>query len=214
MRTADALLVDLDGTIVDSRLPYTRSLNAALRAVGLQPHPPAELHRYLGPPIHETLVEHLGVPPELVDEIIARYRERYAGPGLQETTAFPGVLELLHALHGRVRLALATSKVQTLAEPLLERLGVRELFEVVAAPLPDAVNESKATTVATALRRLGGATAPVMVGDRRHDVEGAAAHGVPTIGVLWGVGSEAELREAGAWALVRQPEEIPALIGL
>jgi len=53
----------------------------------------------------------------------------------------------------------------------------------------------------------------VMVGDRLYDVEGAREHGLPTIGVLWGAGSEQELRDAGAWELVSSPSEIPPLIG-
>jgi phosphoglycolate phosphatase len=52
-----------------------------------------------------------------------------------------------------------------------------------------------------------------MVGDRRYDVIGAAAHGVVCIGVLWGIGSEEELREAGAEAIVRAPEELGELLG-
>ena len=56
------------------------------------------------------------------------------------------------------------------------------------------------------LRRLGPVRAPVMVGDRVHDVEGAAEHGVPCIGVLWGYGSREEL--VGAAALIERPEEL------
>jgi phosphoglycolate phosphatase len=49
-----------------------------------------------------------------------------------------------------------------------------------------------------------------MVGDRRHDVEGAGAHGIDTIGVLWGYGSEGELRAAGAVDVVASPRELAA----
>ena len=53
-----------------------------------------------------------------------------------------------------------------------------------------------------------------MVGDRRFDVEGAHAHGLPCIGVLWGIGSEEELRAAGADALVATPGElVDAVLG-
>jgi phosphoglycolate phosphatase len=81
----------------------------------------------------------------------------------------------------------------------------------------DTDNEPKSITVAHALSALGGAeavTAPVMIGDRFYDVEGARAQGVPTIGVLWGSGSESELHDAGAAAIVAAPSEIPPLLGL
>ena len=109
-----------------------------------------------------------------------------------------------------------------MAAMLLERLGLAELFDVISGPLPSAVNEPKAVTVAQALAALDGtvgfrsdgAKSAVMVGDRSYDVIGAREHGLPTIGVLWGAGSEEELREAGAAALVAAPAEIPPLLGL
>jgi phosphoglycolate phosphatase len=210
---ADAVLFDLDGTIVDSRVPYTRSMNHALAEAGLPTHAPEDLYQYLGPPIHETLLR-LAVPPELVGTVLGVYRERYERYGLSETTIFEGIGDLLENLHGRVPLAVATSKVSTTVEPLLELLGLRGLFDTVAAPLPEAVSESKAATITTALAGLGGPARAVMVGDRSYDVVGAHEHAIPTIGVLWGVGGERELREAGAAALVRAPSEIPPLIGL
>jgi phosphoglycolate phosphatase len=214
MERPDALLFDLDGTIVDSRVPYTRCMNYALATVGLAERAPEDLYQYLGPPLHETLVEHLGVPTELVERCIELYRERYVAVGMDETEVFNGVPELLRSLHGRVPMAVATSKVSTLAEPLLEKLGLLELFETVAAPAPDTVNESKAATITSALVALGGPATSIMIGDRFYDVDGARAHGIPTIGVLWGVGSEQELRDAGAAALVATPAEIPTLLNL
>jgi phosphoglycolate phosphatase len=184
----DAVLFDLDGTIVDSRIPYTRSLNHALEHAGLPTRPPAELYQYLGPPLHETLLDHLDVPADLVEQVIAVYRERYERLGLGETTVFDGMPELLAQLKRSVPLAIATSKVSSTVEPLLELLGLRELFDTVAAPLPDTVNESKAETIATALTGLGRPARAVMIGDRFYDVLGAREHSIPTIGVLWGVG--------------------------
>jgi phosphoglycolate phosphatase len=225
MEHPDAVLFDLDGTIVDSRIPYTRSLNHALAAVGLPEREPSSLYQYLGPPLHETLTDHLGVPAELVDRCIEIYRERYTAVGFEESEAYEGMPELLRELHGRVPLAVATSKVITLVDPLLEMLGLADLFDVISGPAPEAINESKATTIASALSGLGGSAgsggdrngairSAVMIGDRFYDVEGAAAHGIPTIGVLWGSGSEQELRDAGAVAVVTHPDEIPALLGL
>jgi phosphoglycolate phosphatase len=214
MERPDALLFDLDGTIVDSRIPYTRCMNYALATVGQPERAPEDLYQYLGPPIHETLVEHLGVPVELVERCIELYRERYVAVGMDETEVFDGVPELLRSLRWRVPMAVATSKVLTLAEPLLDKLGLLEQFEIVAAPAPEAINESKAATIASALTALGGPAKPIMVGDRFYDVDGAREHGIPTIGVLWGVGTEQELREAGAVALVATPAEIPSLLAL
>jgi phosphoglycolate phosphatase len=210
----DALLFDFDGTIADSRVPYTRSLNHALAEVGLPTHAPEDLYQYLGPPMHQTLTEFLHVPAELVDRVTALYRERYAEIGPTDTRAYDGIPELLRALHGRLPLAVATSKILPLAEMLLSHMGLRELFDAVAAPAAEVVNESKSTTITTALAALGQPAAAVMIGDRCYDVVGAGAHGLPTVGVLWGSGSEQELQEAGARWLAKTPGEIPGLLGL
>jgi phosphoglycolate phosphatase len=214
MARPDALLFDFDGTIADSRVPYTRSLNHALAQVGLPTHAPEDLYQYLGPPMRETLTEFLHVPADLVDRVTAIYRARYAEMGPTETRAYDGIPELLRGLHGQLPLAVATSKILPLAEMLLEHMGLRELFNVVAAPAAEVVNESKSTTIATALAALGQPAGAVMIGDRFYDVVGATAQGLPTVGVLWGSGSEQELREAGAQWLAKTPGEIPALLGL
>jgi phosphoglycolate phosphatase len=210
----DAVLFDLDGTIIDSRVPFVTSMNYALEANGHPQREPEELLPYLGPPTRIALAELVGDDDRLIGETLETYREHYARTSTETTLVYDGIPELLASLHGRVLLAVATSKIRTSAVMLLEHLGLAERFDVISGPLASALAEPKAVTVAQALAALGGPQRPVMIGDRRYDVEGARAHGMPTIGVLWGAGSEQELREAGAWKVVSAPAEIPPLLGL
>ncbi|HET9093877.1 MAG TPA: HAD hydrolase-like protein [Solirubrobacteraceae bacterium] len=217
MERPDAVLFDLDGTIIDSRVPFVTSMNHALAAHGQRPRDPAELVPYLGPPTRIALGELLGQDEALIDAVLSSYREHYARTSTETTLVYAGIPELLRALHGRARLAVATSKIATSARMLLEHLGLADLFDVISGPAPSALAEPKSVTVAQALAALGaaaGTTRAVMIGDRRYDVEGARAHDLPTIGVLWGAGSEGELRQAGAWRIVTAPAEIPPLLGL
>lgn len=213
----DAVLFDLDGTIIDSRVPFTTSVNYALTAHGQPPREPEQLWHYLGPPTRITFTELLGDDERLVEEVLATYREHYDRTSAETTAVFDGVAELLHSLRGRVRLAVATSKIATSAVALLEHLGLADLFDVISGPPASALAEPKAVTVAQALAALADSAAvssAVMIGDRLYDVEGAREHGLATIGVLWGAGSEQELRAAGAAAIVARPDEIPPLLGL
>ncbi len=210
----DAVLFDLDGTIIDSRVPFVTSVNYTLAAHGQRPREPEELFPYLGPPTRIMLTDMFGDDESLIDAALATYREHYARTSAETTLVYDGVRELLRELHGRVPIALATSKIGTSATMLLEHFGLAACFDVISGPLASALAEPKAVTVASALAALGGPRAAVMVGDRLYDVEGAGEHGLPTIGVLWGAGSEAELRAAGAAALVSTPDEIPPLLGL
>jgi phosphoglycolate phosphatase len=120
--------------------------------------------------------------------------------------------DAIAALAARTPLAVATSKPLALTRPLLEALGLLEHFTVVEGPALDATAEPKAETIRRALLGLPAAARPVMVGDRLFDVVGAHAHGLPCVGVLWGIGSEEELRSAGADAIAATPSELLALL--
>ena len=127
--------------------------------------------------------------------------ERSIGPPQLES--FTELAELAT----RSRLGIATSKPQAYAEPLVERLGLAPHFVVVVGPDLDVDSEPKRVTVARALEAMD-VSGPPLVGDRSHDVEAAIANGMACVGVLWGIGSEVELREAGAAAIVSDPVEL------
>jgi phosphoglycolate phosphatase len=209
-----AVLLDLDGVLIDSRLAIGASMNHALAAVGRPPRPPAELERFIGPPLLACFAELAG--PELAEACLAAYRERYRTASLVETTAVAGMPAALARIAAAVPVAVATSKPAAFAVPLCERLGYARHLAAIEGPDLAATAETKAQTVARALAALGRrAGDPVpLVGDRSHDAEGAAAHGLPCVGVLWGYGSAAELRAAGADPLVERPEELPGALGL
>jgi phosphoglycolate phosphatase len=207
----DAVLFDLDGVLVDSRVPFARGINHALAAHGLPERRDEELHQYLGPPLNGTFATLVG-EPALVQPCIDSYRARYRELGASESTVFPGVRELLEAVGATRPLVVATSKPRALAEPLLEALGLRGFFDAVAGPELGAEDEEKTVTVGHALAKLSAGLRAVMVGDRRYDVIAAHAHGISAVGVLWGIGTEDELRDAGADELVRTPAELALLL--
>jgi phosphoglycolate phosphatase len=209
--TADAVIFDLDGVLADSRVAFARCVNAALEGAGFPARPDDELQIYLGPPLHGTFGELTG-DPAVAQACVDAYRARYRTHGARETTVPEGMAEAIATLAARMPLAVATSKPLALTEPLLDALGLLGHFTAVEGPALDAVAEPKAETIGRALRGLPDGARPVMVGDRRYDVVGAHAHGIPCIGVLWGIGSEQELREAGADAIVATPADLVAAI--
>jgi phosphoglycolate phosphatase len=211
MADHDAVLFDLDGVLVDSRVPFARGVNTALAAQGLPSRPEHELHQYLGPPLHRTFQALVG-EESLVQQCVDSYRARYRELAASETTVFPGIRAILDGLSDRLPLVIATSKPRALAEPLLESLDLRCFFAAVIGPELDSENEQKAVTVGRAMRELAPGAHPVMVGDRKHDIAAAQEHDIRSIGVLWGIGSEEELRTAGADALAHTPVELATLL--
>jgi len=205
------VIFDLDGVLVDSRAVFLACVKHAFAKLGLPARPDEELLPYIGPPFAFAFSELLGVAPDdpLVHACIDGYRERYKDAMLTETTVTPGIPAALTALKAH-RLAVATSKPLAFAEPLLSAMGLRGHFDVVAGPDLDARAEPKTETLGRALDQLQ-ATEAVMVGDRSFDVVAAHAHGLPAIGVTWGIGDADEL--AGAERVIGDPEQLPEAVG-
>lgn len=211
----EAVLFDLDGVIADSRRAISRSINHALEQHGLKPRPEISLHGYIGAPlprVFEELLLEQDRDPKLATSCLTHYRRRYARASLHETAAYPGMPEVVEALSERYRLAIATTKPAEYARPILEMLGLADFLEaVVGSPLHPMKSEPKPVTVGRALEALG-VEGGAMVGDRHFDVVGGKTHGLFTIGVTWGAGTEAELQQAGADAIVNTPGELRRLL--
>ena len=210
----EAVLFDLDGVLLDSRAAIANCIEHALRAHGLPVPPAAQLQSYIGPPLIDAFAELGGA--DRAHALMATYRERYVTSSLDETTVVPGMPDVLAAIAAQVPVAVATTKPHAYAEPLCAHLGLAPHLRAIAGPELDAPDEVKTVTIARALAALGlepGADVP-MVGDRRHDAEAAHANGLRCVGVLWGIGDEAELRAAGADPILRSPAALPAGLGL
>jgi phosphoglycolate phosphatase len=195
---ATIVLLDLDGTLVDSAAGILGSLRAAFDELGLPWSDDEFDQRLLGPPMYQTLPPLIG--EEATEAVIPVYRRIYAEHGLHVCSPYPGVDELLGALaDGNQRLALATSKVEPAARRILANHGWTSLFSAIVGDTPDAGRPTKGLVIAEGLDRLGAVPEDaVMVGDRRHDVQGARENGLPCIGAGWGYGQPGELVRAGA----------------
>ena len=208
------VLLDLDGTLSDSAPGILSSLRAAFADLGIEWISDETARSLLGPPFPLSLPRYVGA--ERVPEAIAAYRRHYvAGGGMFDTQPYPGVSSALRALgDAGHRLAVATSKPEPYARGVLEHLGLEQHFATIGGDTLDGARGSKALVIAEVLSRLGN-PAPdtvVMVGDRSHDVLGAAAHGIGCLGALWGYGSEQELTAAGALALCASASGLPSAV--
>jgi phosphoglycolate phosphatase len=208
------VLFDLDGTVSDSGPIIVACLRLTFAELGLPPMDAQTERSLLGPPFRETLPALIG--PNDVEDVIAVYRRHYAADGAMfRSVAYPGIEAVLRGLVAAgTRLGLATSKAEMMAVPILERLGLRDCFTHVCGDLPDGSRGAKALVVGEALRRFDHPDPGqvLMVGDRRHDVQGAAAHGVRTLGAGWGYGAPGEMAAAGAVAIFERPAHLGAYL--
>lgn len=214
MTPAPLVLLDLDGTLTDSAPGIVASARAAYADLGLPAPDAATLRTFVGPPIVGSFLAH-GVPAERIGEAVAAYRRSFTAGGMFDNAVFDGVPEVLAALRETgATLLVATSKPTVFARPIADHFGLTALLDGVFGAPPDDVPSSKATVIAEAVASLGpGLFDPrrtVMVGDREHDVLGARAHGIDTVGVRWGYALPGELEAAGAVAVVERPADLLA----
>ena len=191
------VIFDLDGTLTDSADGIVSSFRHALGQIGAAVPDGDLTSRIVGPPMHHTLSA-MGLA-EHTEAAIAAYRADYTSRGWAMNSLFDGIGPLLADLRAAgVRLAVATSKAEPTARRILAHLGLDKHFEVVAGASVDGSRATKADVLAHALAQLQPLPERVlMVGDRRHDVEGAAVHGIDAVVVGWGYG-QADFADATA----------------
>jgi HAD superfamily hydrolase (TIGR01549 family) len=194
----DTVVLDIDGTLLDSTYHHTVAWQRALRRYGYDV-PCAKIHQQIGLGGDRLVAAAAGDDAEHRhgDEIRSAWEKEYDGM-LDEPGLLPGARELIEALHERrVQVVLASSAIPRHAEHAFRLLDADQ--SVDAATTADDTEESKPhpDLLEAAIGRVGG-TCSVLVGDSVWDVEAARRAGIPTIAVLSGGVPEQLLREAGA----------------
>jgi phosphoglycolate phosphatase len=185
------VLFDLDGTIADSAQGIMDSLTATLTELGLDVPPVEELRTWVGPPPADSFRDRLGLDPAAAEHARLIYRKHYRRIGNADIRVFDAIPQVLETLsQAGIPIAVATSKPEHTAIEVLERLNLARYFAAIAGASEDETVSAKALIVDKALQRLRARdidiSNPVMVGDRVHDIVGAAEHGIPTVLVDWG----------------------------
>lgn len=207
-----AIFFDLDGTLTDSGEGIINCATLALEHFGLPVPSREEMRVFVGPPLDQTFIKY-GVPAEKAQEAIEVFRSRYRTVGKFENFPYPGIREALQTLKEQGhRLFVATSKPEVLANEVLGHFALTEFFEQIAGATLDGSRSHKADVITYLLSLTGDVGQTLMVGDTAFDVTGAAAHGIPTIGVSWGYGKVEDMEKAGAKAIAHSMEELIFLL--
>ena len=204
------LLFDLDGTLTDPMVGITSSVQYALEKFGIHVRYLKELIPFIGPPLAESFQKFYGFSKEDAEKAIQYYREYYAPKGIFENEVYEGIPEMLaHLTEAGFTLLVATSKPTVFARKVLKHFGMEDYFSFVGGSELDGSRTKKAEVISYILKTCGiEAKEAIMIGDRRHDIEGGKACGLESVGVLYGYGTEQELTEAGADHIIRTVAEL------
>ena len=204
-------LFDLDGTLTDPGIGITNSVMYALGKYGIQTADRSELYPFIGPVLSDSFQKYYGFSKEKALEAVEYYREYFRAGGIYENTVYEGIPTMLQTLRERgCTICLATSKPEEFAVEILRHFDLLKYFDYIGAATMDGRIGNKTDVIAHLLQKLPqeAKNCALMIGDREHDIWGAAANSLPSAGVLWGYGSREELMNAGAVFLVASPEEI------
>ena len=210
------VLLDLDGTLSDSRPGIVACFRHTLLTLGHDPSGAGDLTWAVGPPIAVSL-QRLLAPfgDDRVDEALTIYRAQYSATGLYDCAVYSGVRGMLDGLRDRgITMCIATSKRRDFAERVMDFLGLRTYVRGVYGAEPGGGLDRKQDLLAHILSvEHFAADECVMLGDRMHDIEAAKANAIHSIGALWGYGGRPELEAAGADAIAASPAEVVPLVG-
>ncbi|WP_406248121.1 HAD hydrolase-like protein [Microbacterium sp. M] len=204
------VLWDVDGTIADATPGIFPRLLEVLASFGEPAPDPASLSRWVGPPMYESFQTLAGLSALQAEDALARYRELAARDGYAASVdIYRGVPDVIRAVAAAgIPQATASTKPENQVRAILEHNDLLGLFTAISGARSGSIgrSDSKADVVGWAIERLQAAGAdtskPVLIGDRHHDVEGAAEYGIPVIFAEWGFGEASE----GDAAAFRAPD--------
>jgi phosphoglycolate phosphatase len=209
---APTLLLDLDGTLVDSVPDIAAALNRTLAARGLAPYTDRETAAMVGDGSDRLLARafagrHATPDAQALPDLVSDY----AANAAVATRLFPGVPEMLAELHGQGwKLAVCTNKLEAPARSLLATLGILPLLAAVGGADTVPARKPDPSHLLVTLAAAGGDPGhAVMLGDHANDVLAARAANMPAIFAGWGYGAPAMAE--GAAAVAQCVADVPAL---
>lgn len=209
------ILFDLDGTLTDSGKGITHSVMYALEKFGIHVEDYRELFPFIGPPLKDSFKKYYQFSEEEALLAIRYYHEYFKEKGLFDNQLYPHIEALLLTLkENGHRLFLATSKPERFAKQILDYFQLSQYFDYIAGADMEGLRVEKGDVIGYLLDtfEMGDLSQTIMVGDREHDVIGARANHIDTIGVLYGYGSREELAKAGAIEIVDSVEDLQKVL--
>lgn len=195
-RQVDAILFDLDGTLVDSAGDIATSVNWMLGELGLPQRSVSDIQRFVGDGMKALLTRAIGTEdPERLTTSIRLFREHYRAHCLDTSRLYPDVLPVLEALRDKP-LAVVTNKPREVSIHMLEGLGIAPHFRVVLGGESTPNKKPHPEPLLSALQQLGVPPArSAIVGDHVNDILAGKAAGLWTCAVTYGLTDRAALEQ-------------------
>lgn len=212
MKNIDAIIFDLDGTLVDSLESITISTNLLFKELGLPEKTPEQLRDFVGGGIEFFLKR---VMPEefhpQISEAALRYHYYYKKEALPKAKMYNGVVEVLNHFKDKP-MAIVTNRIHASAVNILEVLGIKNYFKViVGGDDPELLKPAPTAILNFIDQYAGGSKNSLMIGDMDVDVQAGKNASVISVGVAYGIGKEEDVKKESPDYLLKDISELKEL---
>jgi phosphoglycolate phosphatase len=210
------ILFDLDGTLIDSKETIRRSFEYALKKLKVPNPQISDINSLIGPPMLTTLQEVFGLTLSEARMGYEYYQEEYVNNGqMYQARLYEGVKETIEILSQRgYFIGVATTKNEVNARKIIKYIEIDIDLLKVYGTYNDGARSGKKQIITDILTDHGieDLAKVVMVGDRHFDITGAREVGIDSVGVLYGCGSEEELKKAEPTHLISKFAELLTIV--
>lgn len=207
-----AFIFDLDGTVLDTMPDLVTITNATLAELGLPQHTFEEIRSYIGKGSRVLMKSAMpaSTTDEAIDEAVELWKKLYPRYGFDRTAPFPHMPEALAQLKAAgMKLGVLSNKFDAAAKSVVVHY-YPDVFDIVRGESPSTPRKPNPQGLRTMMQDFGVSPDETLYfGDSAGDMEVANAAGVRAVGVAWGYRPARQLEEAGAFAVLSDPSEIP-----
>ena len=189
------ILLDLDGTILDSGSGIMKSIQYALDHFSMYHEPEEKLRKFIGPALIDSFMNFYGFSKEKAEEAVEYFRDYYPEKGMFDAFIYPGMRECIEKMAGDgKKLVLLTSKPIFFASQILQHFGLSDYFFMEIGPDLSEQSSDKTRLIEKALREGNFLKEDcLMVGDTKYDILAAKDVGIDSVAALYGYGEVEEI---------------------
>lgn len=205
-------IFDMDGTILDTLVDVTKSLNWALEKNGFPSRAQDEVRLMVGNGVKHLVACALptNTPPDIFEKVLSDNKEHYAAHCNENTRPYPGIIELLRKLKAAgIKLGVVSNKPDGAVQDLVRDV-FDNLLDVAYGQKDEIPRKPDPALVHLALNALGDTTgqSAIYIGDSETDIKTAQNAGLPYLLVLWGFRTKEELEAAGGKDFIVSAQEL------
>lgn len=209
------ILFDLDGTLSDPKVGITKSVQYALKEMGIIEPDIDKLDCFIGPPLQVSFTKYYNFDEVKTLKAIDLYREKYKEKGMFENELYSDIPLLLKSLKEQgLTLVVATSKLTIFAEQILKYFNIDHYFQLIVGSNLDGTRTSKTEIIQYILKKYKEHNLSnfIMIGDRKYDIIGANNTEIDSIGVAYGYGSYEELSQSNPTYIAQNVNQLKDIL--